>query len=180
MSRPRVYARFVKDLLQRGLLRMSLGAKERVGVFFVKKKGGRLRLILDARRVNEWFRKPPHVALVTSEGLGRIEVTGDELGPETLDLWVGTADVKDAFHRMRMPRWLGDYFGLPPVRAKDLGLREVEGEPVSPDALLTPIPISLPMGFSWSLFLCQDANEEQVGAVLPRCQLLTDHGQPMV
>jgi len=120
---PRVYARFVRDLKKRGLVRFVHKAHSRVGLFFVKKKSGQLRLIIDARRPNDLFDEPPGVDMVTSEGLGRIEVVGAPLGDDGVPLFCGTADVADAFHRMVMPRWLGDFFGLPPLRAGTRGSR---------------------------------------------------------
>ena len=70
---PKQYKQFVLDLLGRGMLHLTL-QQEEVAAFFVKKKNGLLRLIIDARRTNERFREPPGVQLCTSEGLSRIEV----------------------------------------------------------------------------------------------------------
>ena len=61
-----------------------------------------MRMTLDCRRSNLWFYRPPHVKLVTGEGLAILEVEtgeiGDDAGP-----WLGQADVKDAFHCLGMP-----------------------------------------------------------------------------
>ena len=38
----RVYGRFIRDMHQRGLVRFLLGARERVGIFFVRRKNGAL------------------------------------------------------------------------------------------------------------------------------------------
>ena len=64
----------MKEMYSRGLLRFTRNPLSYVGVFFVKRKDGTIRLILDARRTNRLFRKPPHVELLTAEGLGKIEV----------------------------------------------------------------------------------------------------------
>ena len=71
----RRYARFVRDLGRRGLLRYGRWRSGDVGVFCVWKKGReKMRLILDCRRSNQLFKDPPYVALLTAEGLGSIEV----------------------------------------------------------------------------------------------------------
>ena len=57
----RRYARFLKDLERRGRLRFATWVQEVVGLFFVRKKSGSLRLIVDARLANLHFdnSKPP-------------------------------------------------------------------------------------------------------------------------
>ena len=48
----RKYSQFLWRLYKAGMIRWSLTRKEAVSFFFVKKKSGQLRLIIDARRVN--------------------------------------------------------------------------------------------------------------------------------
>ena len=55
----RKYVKFLNDLEKRGLVKFSVACQEQVGLFFVKKKSGQLRMILDARRTNARFRNPP-------------------------------------------------------------------------------------------------------------------------
>ena len=122
------------------------------------KKLGMLRLILDARRANRRFRRAPRVKLLTGEGISRIECA-DDVGA----LFVGCGDVKDAFHNMLIPAWLGKYFCLPAVAAKTVGLggKWLEGKLLLADSPVWAYPCSLPMGFGWSLYLCQDTTEFQ-------------------
>jgi len=187
------YARFVKDLDGRGMLDFTVQPKEMVGVFFVWKKGReKIRLILDARRANKRFRRPPHVDLVSGEGLSMVDldISGDSSWSEeellsilrTLRVSAGISDVKDAFRRLRMPRWLRPYFCLPPVRACDLGFSEVEGQPLDKGDPVWPMPRSFPMGFSWSLFYCQDTGENLSCSVpsLSSSSLLCDRGRPLI
>ena len=44
-----VYISFVNMLLQSGMLTLSLGCRSQAGIFFVRKKSGRLRMIVDGR-----------------------------------------------------------------------------------------------------------------------------------
>ena len=55
----RKYSEFLHSLHRVGMVRWSLSRKERVTPFFVKKKNGKIRLIIDARRVNRICRPPP-------------------------------------------------------------------------------------------------------------------------
>ena len=79
-------------------------------MFFVHKKNGTLRLILDCRPTNEVFLRPPSTPLATPECLSSFEI-GDPAGPDITDdvfVYIGISDIDNAFHRMRMPEWLSD------------------------------------------------------------------------
>ncbi|CAK0795767.1 unnamed protein product, partial [Prorocentrum cordatum] len=132
------YRGLVRRLLSAGILGWTLSPKERIGMFFVWKDGRRrLRLIVDARRTNAHFRDPPGVELLSSEGLARIEVQMPDSGFSSYEdlraashaqqVYIGMADVKDCFHRMRIDSALSQYFCLPPVKAGAFGVSEVEG-----------------------------------------------------
>ena len=58
-----VYGAFIRDLMDRGLIELVAETEAYLGVFFVGKKDGRLRLIFDTRIANAYFRDPPHTAL---------------------------------------------------------------------------------------------------------------------
>ena len=70
------YVGLVKRLLKVGLVRTSATCRCQVGLFFVKNKGDRQRLILDCRPANRLFKSPPGVGLVSGDGLSRIERAG--------------------------------------------------------------------------------------------------------
>ena len=142
---PQKYRRFIGDLHERALVHWTLNPKERVTIFFVRKKDGSLRMVIDARRPNRVFADPPGVSLTTAEALGRLE---NESGEE---LWMAELDVDNCFHRLKIDRDLGEYFCLPPLRAKDLNLSELDGLPLREGKLIWPCCAALPMGFSWSL-----------------------------
>ena len=66
----RHYAEFVRDLKRRHMVAFTRYPAESCGVFFVYKKCKKLRrLIIAARRCNLHFHRPPHVSLVSGEGL---------------------------------------------------------------------------------------------------------------
>ena len=51
-------AQFLVELYRCGVVRFTDQVVVENGLFFVRKKNGKLRLILDARRANQMFRKP--------------------------------------------------------------------------------------------------------------------------
>ena len=191
----KTYRHFIADLNRRGLLRWTRRPRCQVGLFFVEKDNGkRLRLILDARPANELFVAPPGVSLLSAEGLSRIEFElpedVDPRGPEAqellkgMGLHIGLADVKDCFHRMRLPRWLSDFFCLPEVPAFVLGVEGQcwEGRPLDRHDLVSPCWGVFPMGFTWSLWAAQRTNEYLVPVACPRLGgvPLSDRGPPLI
>lgn len=151
------YAGFVKRLHVLGLLEIrDYPGHEEVGLFFVKKKNDKLRMILDCRRSNHWFSEPEPVKLTTGESLRRIQVPPDE------KLYVCNADLANAFYTLSMPEEIRDYFCLKPVCARDLGLTEIGKKPVKPGQKVFPRLAVLPMGWTWALYWCQRAHEAVV------------------
>jgi hypothetical protein len=184
-SSQRRYTQFIKILHSRGLVRFLTCRREEVAFFFVLKKDGRLRGIVDARRVNERFKVPPSVDLVTAEGLAQVEIPcPDGLSAEDflawekeLDVWIGTSDVADCFWRLRIDALLSSYFGLPGLPARSFGIKEIESGPVGRDTVVYPCLAALPMGFSWSVFFAQNAGFTQlVQSSLKPESAMTDRG----
>ncbi|CAK0798442.1 unnamed protein product, partial [Prorocentrum cordatum] len=60
------YAHFVADLYDAGLVKFGSLRESTLGIFFVPKSDGKLRLIFDTRRVNQLFEPPAHTALPTA------------------------------------------------------------------------------------------------------------------
>ena len=148
-----VFASFVKRLHNLGMVSMHAEPPtERVGIFFVKKKGGKLRMILDCRRSNCHFADPDPVVLATGDAMSRIELEGK-------CLHTASADLQNAFYTMAMPSSLQQFFGLRKVRAGDVGVSEIGGKPVQPDSWLHPRLAVLPMGWSHAMWWCQQISE---------------------
>lgn len=189
------YRQFIQHLDSIGLLQYTQTPKNEVGVFFVfKSDGERIRLIVDARSTNALFQDPPGVELCSSEGFSRIEC---EVSPglrpgspeflaelQTMNIHIGLSDVKDCFHRLRQPRWLAEYFCFKPIRAHWVGLTGtmLDGHRLGPNDVIYPMPGSLCMGFSWSLYFCQRINEYQCSLTrsLKDSTLVRDKGEPVV
>lgn len=189
------YRSFIQKLDSIGLLQYTQKPKNQVGAFFVHKSDKqRIRLIVDARSTNALFRDPPGVELCSSEGFSRIECeVPDNILPgspefakelQSMELHIGLSDVKDCFHRLKQPRWLAEYFCFKPVRAHWVGMagKELEGVKLGSNDIIYPMPGSLCMGFSWSLYFCQQINEHQCALTksLRDSTLISDKGRPVV
>ena len=148
------YAGFIKRLASLGLVDFStVAAKEEVGIFFVKKKQNKLRLIFDCRRSNRWFREPTPVTLTTGESLRRIELGAEDR------LYVCNADLANAFYTLATPKELRQFFGLRSVLAGDVGIDNLQGVAVKKNQRIFPRIAVLPMGWSWALYWCQHIHQ---------------------
>ena len=58
-----VYISVVNKLLQSGMLAPSLGCRSQAGIFFVRKKSGRLRMIVDGKQGDQRMRPPPKTSM---------------------------------------------------------------------------------------------------------------------
>eukprot|EP00971_Amphidinium_carterae_P349411 6491006-Amphidinium_carterae.1 len=152
-------------------------------LFFVEKKGGYIRMIVDARQANQAMKAPPFTQLSSAAALGDLRLQGEvrcdtpPVGAEDrgdppqdqqeVHLWSGSVDLKDAFHQFRV-RHLGCWFTFLTVAAGELGVttawdddnqREVV---VEPDTVVHACYDGLPMGWSWALYTCHEIIKEVV------------------
>ncbi|CAK0903346.1 unnamed protein product [Prorocentrum cordatum] len=158
LRHPRAFEEFMSALAARGMLDFSLEDGERVEPFFVTKKNGKLRLVVVCRRSNCHFTEAGGVSLCTGEGLSAIELGADE------DIFVGGADLSDAFYHMGLPKPLRKYFTFRPVRAASVGCTEIGGRAVAAHEKVYPRLAVIPMGWSWALWMCQKIHERIVEA----------------
>ena len=147
---PKHMGRFLSRLAESKMSDFVPGTRAHtVGVFFVHKKNGKLRLILDTRAANQFFKPPRHSNLPTPSAWCSIEVEEGE------KLHTATGDVADAFHRMQLPKHLRQYFRLPAIQCKYLAKSSWPPGCKAQD-YVTPEYATLPMGWCWSLFFCQE------------------------
>ena len=151
------YAGFVKRLYDLSLVDVSLAKpQEAVSIFFVKKKAGKLRMILDCRLANTHFAEPEGIRLASADSITKMEVPGQA------PLYTASADLQNAFYTMGMPMGLRQLFGLKKVRASELGISEVAGVPVRPEQWVYPRVAVIPMGWSHAMWWCQRLSEKLV------------------
>ena len=151
---PRPYADFLRSLQDKGIITFEMHARSYLGCFFVRKKDGRLRLVLDTRLANCHFGPPPpHSQLPTAAALASIEARDGE------EFYMAGGDIECAFYRMSIPKQAERFMTLPSIKAKYMNISELHGTNVDPETLITPRLLVLPMGWSWSLWLCQSVHE---------------------
>ena len=160
LREPDTYSSFVQRLVDADLVEIVRERwVEKIEVFFVAKKDGRLRMVCDCRLSNCHFAKPDRVRLCTAEALTRVEL------PAGSQLHIATADLKDAFYHFQLPLELRSYFGMRGLHAGELGVTELDGIAISASELVYPRLKVLPMGWSHALFWCQRLHQKIVGAV---------------
>ena len=71
---------FVRRLADVGLVAWRLRARQHIGVFFVRKKGTVIRMVLDCRPTNCCHRSPSHSALATPGAPWRDQLGGELAG----------------------------------------------------------------------------------------------------
>ena len=104
-----------------------------------------------------FYLRPPSAPSLTSEALCHVE--GD-----AQNLFVGSADIKVAFHQMRIPGWR-PFLHFPLFsHPKLVTLKERSTKNVVP-------PDTLPMVFSWAMFFCQHVTD--------RCTLAGSEHSPL-
>ncbi|OLQ14569.1 hypothetical protein AK812_SmicGene1346 [Symbiodinium microadriaticum] len=148
-SSPAALGRFYGRLHKSQMLSFVSGRHAHtVGVFFVHKKNGKLRLILDTRLANRALRKPLTTRLPTPAAWSSLEVGAEDT------LFTAAGDVADAFHRMALPSNLQHLLRLPAIKCKFVDPKLWPAGCKRED-YITPEYATLPMGWSSSLFFCQ-------------------------
>ena len=95
-----------RKLLRIGVLGPHSSLKASVGLFFVKKKSGDIRMVVDARVANALHRRPPRAVLGTAASLSELDLGFDaDLPPDSdghvvgFDFHGSAADVRDGFYQ---------------------------------------------------------------------------------
>lgn len=150
LRQPRRYEQLLRMMDEKCMLEFALDVTEQCGLFAVKKKNNRQRLIIDARRSNRWFAAPPKTRLVSGDAFSRLTAVGGHA------LELGQTDIQDAFYQLALPQELRHLFGLPRVRAGRVGVsRTVDGAIVAADTWIYPRLKVVAMGWTHALHLCQ-------------------------
>ena len=97
----------------------------------MKKKGARQRIILDTRRCNQHFVKPPTTRLPTPGAVSHLQTSSEKLG-------CAQGDVENAFYGMAVPDAVGRYFALPRVNRSFLLKAGVSANDLPSDVWIAP------------------------------------------
>lgn len=156
-ARPKEYKQILNWASSAGVVELTLKKPvEEAGLFFVTKKSGRLRLVIDARRSNCWFSAPEKVELALGNLFDDLESRSS--GP----IYIGHVDIVDAFWQFSLPIPLRQYFGLPTITAGLLGISTIKNQPVSPSQVIYPRMAALPMGWSHAVYWCQKVHRSPI------------------
>ena len=168
-----------RRLIRLGIFGPHTGIKCKVGVFFVKKKDGSIRMVIDSRLPNLYHRRPPRASLGTAQALAELDLSestlrmGGGYGPLEFEMRQSSSDVKDAFYQFDIVP-LGSWFGIDEeLRAGDFDVSQAWD-----DALQAYVPLgeddpfyigvdAMPMGWTWALFFCNEAVTECAAESLP-------------
>ena len=112
------------------------------GMFAVEKDETKQRLTFDGRRANLYFETP------AKPELPRPGILTQLTEEESEDLYAGKTDLDNFYHRILLPTWVQQYFGLPKVK---VGKNWVY-----------PYITSVPMGWSHSVFIAQGIHSHVV------------------
>eukprot|EP00971_Amphidinium_carterae_P288077 5718871-Amphidinium_carterae.1 len=171
------YGEFLHELHRRGLVKFERahGREGNLGIFFVYKKDReKIRLIFDTRILNTAFVDPPSTRLPSSSSFSNMEVPSDS------SLWVSTADISNCFYRMGVPDDLGRCFSLPTLAAHHIDPRIRAMYGLGENDRILPHLRVLPMGWSWSLHLCQNIVAGLMQKHFPPCRMIGDKREAVV
>ena len=150
------YPTLIARMFSAGMCDFSVGTDHRsLGLFGVwKVVGERMRLIVDARPANIWFRTPPY-EFTTGDSLARIQV------PPGFELEVAKADLADYFHACRTEAGVRSFFPLKPLSVESLRALgvHVPGSCTGSGGFTTPRLTTLPMGWGPSPAIAQAGHE---------------------
>lgn len=109
---PEVYNAFVMDLCRKNLINFTNTPLDLIALFFVTKKSGKLRMVLDCRGVNRRFHPPPPLAMSAESTWAQVNLPADQ------QLYIAQSDIRDYFYALEMPTELQDLFCMPGVPAR--------------------------------------------------------------
>jgi hypothetical protein len=173
------YLRLIQRMLTSGMVQLTDSPRCVNGLFGVPKGDTETRLILDARAANCYFVDAPHVRLPSPAHLTQLQV--DDRSP----FFVAKMDLSNFYHQLVLPHWIRPFFAMPSLSVREL--RSLARSPATPAAIrssllslpptsaLFPCCVTLPMGFSHSVFLAQCVHEHVIysqSALSPRDNLL--------
>ena len=168
-----------RRLIRLGIFGAHTGIKCKAGVFFVKKKDGSIRMVIDSRLPNLYHRRPPRASLGTAQALAELDLSESSLrmgggyGPLEFEMRQSSSDVKDAFYQFDIVQ-LGSWFGIDEeLRAGDFEVSQAWDDelqayvPLGEDDLFYIGVDAMPMGWTWALFFCNEAVTECAAESLP-------------
>ena len=131
-------------------------------------------MVVDCRRANQHFARPPATPLFSGAGFSEVVVR------EGGDVWFAAIDVHADFYQHNIPEWLSTFCCRDGVAAGSLGVDCIDGQRVHPHTLVYPQLCVVPQGWNWGLALVQAAHEAllDAGTLTTRDRRAVDHRPP--
>ncbi|CAK0790753.1 unnamed protein product, partial [Prorocentrum cordatum] len=136
---PALCAELLRRMADCDLIEWHLTGEVSCGLFFVYKKSGRYRLIVDGRLPSCHFRDGDPVSLASGAAFSAIEV--DSAAP----IQVGSVDIVNAFYNVQLPEALRGIFVLPRIRADLVNVSSAQGRAIRRGQYLFPV-LKVPEG----------------------------------
>ncbi|CAK0832385.1 unnamed protein product, partial [Prorocentrum cordatum] len=156
-SRPK-YIQFLSMLKSRGIISLVGRRRGSVTPFFVSKKNGKQRLVLDCRLINVLFHHAPVMEIGALDCLSGLEV------PRGRQVFTASADIEACFYQCGGLGSLIEFFCLPGIsvaEATHLGF-DVTGLFHDAKMKLHVALNVLPMGWSWAFWFVQRVHLEML------------------
>ena len=150
-----LYHGFIADLAQRNMVDFTYKSFSVVTPFFVVKKSGKLRLVLDCRATNELFQHPPDIAMPAGYSFSQLQMKPNDT------LYIAQTDIKDYFYSIGLPEGLRPYFTFPQVDLKKIFPEDPRCRGVEGPVLIHPCMKVVPMGWNWAMYIAQPAHQHQ-------------------
>ena len=153
-------AKFFGALSRKGLLTVRRKVHSFAGLFFVKKKGGQIRMVLDGRATNASHRLPPHVALGSVAAWSEIDLADVD---RSQPLWKCSGDLQDSFYQFYSDQLAEDFAFDYPIKACEAGVSCIWEDgawiPIEPNDTVYYCFRGIPMGWSWAMWVVQSIVE---------------------
>ena len=150
-----LYHEFISDLSQRNMVDFTYNSISVVTPFFVIKKSGKLRLVLDCRATNEMFQSPPDIAMPAGYSFSQLQMKAKDT------LYIAQTDIKDYFYSIGLPEELRPYFTFPQVDLRKISPEDPRCIGVEGPVLIYPCMKVVPMGWNWAMYIAQRAHQHQ-------------------
>ena len=158
-----------------GVIGFRRNIKASVGLFFVKKKTpDAIRMVVDCRISNHYHARPPVTKLGSGAAFSELDLSDEAIANHFGADWVNNIgygcemDVSDCFYQFTLDAlasWFGINMGRPVSYWKKCGidvglvyddLTGLRGA-VDDNTILFPVIQAVPMGWSWALYLANEA-----------------------
>ena len=157
------YRLIIEKMVESGMVELQTEPPKCInGIFGVRKSDVEDRIIIDCRRGNLFLRPSPDVRLPTPTDLADL-VFPVSTPEQQRRIVVAKSDISAYYHRLRMPRWMRQIYGLPPLKQRG-GLS------------LYPVCVSLPMGSSHGTSIAHSFHRFTIDEVLEEHELSGEGG----